>query len=125
MTERSQIQQQADLYHSQDSGDGPPLSNVNNTRLDPHNSIEEYNRSMLEHTQRQMSTFVDLDSINLGDATSSRSSQSSGDSGTSSTGVLARGANGVPPTSASSSADARSSQQLRSKSSRSANERSF
>ncbi|KAJ5223707.1 hypothetical protein N7468_008249 [Penicillium chermesinum] len=122
MTERSQIQQQTDVFHSQDSGAGPPLSGVHNSRSDPHNSIEGYNRTMLEYTQRQMSSFVDLDEANAnGGGASSRSSQSSGNSGTSGSGVLAGSANG-PSTTAPASADARQAQQM---SSRESNGRSF
>ena len=126
MTERSQIQPQNDLLSSNDSGAGPPLSNVHHSRLDPQNSIEDYNRTMLEYTHRQMSTFVDNDEARAAGDTSSRSSRSSGNSGTSGNGVLARPANGSPPTSASSSADARAAtHQLRNKGSHAANGRSF
>ena len=74
---------------------------------EPRISLEDYNRTMLEYTQRQMSSFVDLDDSNAGSRASSRSSQSSGDSGrsgASSNGILARQANGPPPTSASAAA---------------------
>lgn len=116
MTERAQIQQQFNMF-AQDSGAGPPVNQVQTERsLDPRVSLEDYNRTMLEYTQRQMSTFVDLDSPR-GNGTSSRGSQSSGNSGnsgTSSNGVLAGQANGPPPpTSASSSADARKGHQMR------------
>ncbi|KAJ5280321.1 hypothetical protein N7478_005693 [Penicillium angulare] len=107
MNEQSQMQQSTIF---QDSGAGPPVAFVDSAAsLDPQTSLEDYNRTMLEYTQRQMSTFVDLDG-SRGNGASSRSSQSSGNSGnsgTSSNGVLAGSANGPPPpTSASSSADA-------------------
>ncbi|KAJ5723632.1 hypothetical protein N7488_001667 [Penicillium malachiteum] len=109
MTDRAQMHQQFDPL-AQDSGAGPPASQIHTDRsFDPRTSLEDYNRTMLEYTQRQMSTFVDLDNTRL-DGTSSRSSQSSGNSGnsgTSSNGVLASKANGPPPTSAGSSADAK------------------
>jgi hypothetical protein len=70
--------------------------------LDPASaSLEDYNRSMLQYTQRQMSTFVDVDDSHHSNGGSSRSSQSSGQSGRSSASGgsnLARNANG-PPTS--------------------------
>jgi len=74
--------------------------------LDPRNSLEDYNRTMLEYTQRQVSSFVDQDdkSRSSGSSGSSgRSSHSSVHSGNSNTGVLAQQANGSPPTSASAS----------------------
>jgi hypothetical protein len=87
-----------------DHGSGPPAeSHVESQRaIDPHTSLEDYNRTMLEYTQKQMSSFVDLEDGNSS-GTSSRSSQSSGNSGNSRSGngVLARQANGPPPTSAS------------------------
>lgn len=98
---------QADIL-PQDSGAGPPGTHIHNERsLDPQISLEDYNRTMLEYTQRQMSSFVDLGHVHK-EGTSSRSSQSSGNSGnsgTSSNGVLASQANGPPPTSAGSSTD--------------------
>lgn len=126
MTERSQIKPQTNILSSYDSGAGPPLNNLHHSRLDPQNSIEDYNRTMLEYTHRQMSTFVDNDEGRAIGNTSSRSSQSSGNSGASGNGVFPRHANGSPPTSASSSADPRhAAQQLRHKTPRAANERSF
>ncbi|KAJ5176849.1 uncharacterized protein N7482_002726 [Penicillium canariense] len=77
--------------------------------MDPRTSLEDYNRTMLHYTQRQMSSFVDLDD-GSGSGASSRDSQSSGNSshsGSSSTGVLANLANGPPPTSASAAAATR------------------
>lgn len=93
-------------------------SHVETQRLDPHTSLGDYNRTMLEYTQRQMSSFVDLDDAKSGSGTSSRSSQSSGNSGTSSNGVLAGQANGPAPTSASAARHA----QQRHKAARSPNE---
>ncbi|KAJ5775164.1 uncharacterized protein N7511_000175 [Penicillium nucicola] len=61
-------------------------------------SLGDYNRSMLQYTQRQMSTFVDTDDSHHRKSSSSRSSQSSGQSGRTSVSGLARQANG-PPTS--------------------------
>ncbi|KAJ5759760.1 hypothetical protein N7520_006916 [Penicillium odoratum] len=104
MAEGTQIQHPE--FFNPDSGAGPPQS------VDPRNSLEDYNRTMLDYTQRQMSTFVDLDG-NSRNGTSSRNSQSSSNSGNSgnsagsSNGVLASQANGPPPTSAGSSADSR------------------
>jgi len=75
--------------------------------LDPARaSLEDYNRSMLQYTQRQMSSFVDVDDSHRGSGSSSRSSQSSGQSGRSSASTnssMARNANG-PPTSVSHAA---------------------
>ncbi|KAJ5913124.1 hypothetical protein N7504_002007 [Penicillium tannophilum] len=107
MTESAQMQQA--LFH--DAGAGPPTHLVDaNQPIDPRTSLEDYNRTMLNYTQRQMSTFVDLDGSgnSRGNGTSSRSSQSSGNSGnsdSSSNGILASQANGPSPTSAGSSAD--------------------
>ncbi|KAJ5672787.1 hypothetical protein N7507_001914 [Penicillium longicatenatum] len=104
MTEGSQMMQ-PEFY--KDSGAGPPIHFPETQSMDPRNSLEDYNRTMLHYTQRQMSTFVDLDGPgnSRGNGTSSRSSQSSGNSDNSSNGVLASQANGPPPTSAGSSAD--------------------
>lgn len=114
--------QQQNIF--QDSGAGPPANVQTERSLDPRISLEDYNRTMLEYTQRQMSTFVDLDN-HRGKGTSSRSSQSSGNSGnsgTSSNGVLASQANGPPPTSASSSADAHNGHQTLLKTSAASNQ---
>lgn len=102
--------QQTGLFH--DSGAGPPTDFAETNPMDSRTSLEDYNRTMLHYTQRQMSTFVDLDGLDnsRGNGTSSRSSQSSGNSGNSdnsSNGVLASQANGPPPTSAGASSDAR------------------
>ncbi|KAJ6107542.1 hypothetical protein N7523_008865 [Penicillium sp. IBT 18751x] len=95
---------------AQDSGAGPPDSNSHveiQRSMDPHVSLEDYNRTMLEYTQRQMSSFVDLDD-GRGSGSSNRSSASGGSSlngsrtGTSN-GVVASQAS-TPPTSASAAA---------------------
>jgi len=110
MTEHSQMQQPG-IY--QDSGAGPPTDFAEiNQSSDSRTSLEDYNRTMLHYTQRQMSSFVDLDGPgdSRGNGMSSRSSQSSGNSGNSdnsANGVLASQANGPPPTSAGSSTDGR------------------
>jgi hypothetical protein len=115
MTESQQMQQPSDNIHNMfphESGRiGPPHGNHVETQrsTDPRTSLDDYNRTMLEYTQRQMSSFVDLDDSNSPGSGSSRSSQSSGNSGrsgTSSNGVLACQANGPPPTSASAAAAA-------------------
>ncbi|KKK11987.1 hypothetical protein ARAM_000833 [Aspergillus rambellii] len=66
--------------------------------LDPHTSIEDYSRIMLEYTQRRMVDFADVDD-DKGYATSrsSRSSNTSGKSGVSTSGLLARQAQGFGP----------------------------
>ncbi|KAJ5647232.1 hypothetical protein N7490_003604 [Penicillium lividum] len=102
MTEGSQIQHPE--FFNPDSGAGPPQS------VDPRTSLEDYNRTMLDYTQRQMSSFVDLDgnrNISSRNSQSSSNSGNSGNSAGSSNGVLASQANGPPPTSAGSSADSR------------------
>ncbi|KAJ5099653.1 hypothetical protein N7532_006654 [Penicillium argentinense] len=110
MTESSRMQQPAENIQGMftaDSGAGPPTGSTVQTQraLDPHSSLEDYNRTLLEYTQRQMSSFVDLDDGgHRGSGASSRSSQSSGNSGqsgSSNNGTLAHQANGPPPTSAS------------------------
>lgn len=87
-----------------DPESGPAAeSHVESQRaMDPHSSLEDYNRTMLEHTQRQMSSFVDLDD-GQNSGSSGRSSQSSGNSGNSATsnGSIGRRVHGPPPTSAS------------------------
>jgi hypothetical protein len=93
-----------------DAGAGPPPSDshVESQRsMDPHVSLEDYNRHMLEYTQRQMSSFVDLDD-NRDSGSSGRSSESSGsscNSGRSShnSSVVTSQAN-APPTSAGAAA---------------------
>lgn len=85
-----------------DQGSGVPAeSHVETQRsVDPQTSLEDYNRTMLQYTQKQMSSFVDLDDGN-GSGSSSRSSQSSGNSCTSRSSNNGVQANGPPPTSAS------------------------
>lgn len=120
MTE-SEMQQPTEtipMFPSDDAGAGSSSTGniVQNMRsLDPRNSLDDYNRTMLEYTHRQMSSFVDIDDSNGAglSGTSSRSSQSSGNSGCSNNGVLARQANGPPPTSAGAAAARRASQQSR------------
>lgn len=113
MTDYSDMQQTTETIpmFPNDSG-GAAEQHVHNVRsLDPRNDLGDYNRTMLEYTHRQMSTFVDLDDANGSglSGTSSRGSQSSGNSGRSSasnTSSLPRQANGPPPTSANVTAAA-------------------
>ncbi|KAF7521505.1 hypothetical protein PCG10_008284 [Penicillium crustosum] len=81
MSQPTQIQQATENIHTMFTGSDnvDTMSNealVNSYRsLDPSRaSLEDYNRSMLQYTQRQMSSFVDTDD-------SRRDSQSSGKSG--------------------------------------------
>ena len=107
-TESSQMQQASEIFR--DSGAGPPAHHhVQSSRsMDPHTSLDDYNRTMLQYTQRQMSTFVDLDGGRGHSSNrSSQSSSNSGHSNASSNGVLASQANGPPPTSAGAAAEAR------------------
>lgn len=115
MAEGHQMQQPSDniqsMFPHESGATGLPHGNHIETQrsTDPRISLEDYNRTMLEYTQHQMSSFVDLDDNNSGRGASSRSSQSSGNSGrsgASSNGVLARQANGPPPTSAGAAAAA-------------------
>ncbi|KAJ5831997.1 hypothetical protein N7474_000308 [Penicillium riverlandense] len=107
MTEGTQFQNQSESNLNMFPPDNrsEPCSTQNHVEtsrsLDPRNSLEDYNRSMLAYTHRQMSSFVDQDDGNVSSGGSSRSSQSSVHSGTSNNGSLARQANGPPPTSAS------------------------
>jgi hypothetical protein len=114
MTQAAQMQQPTEnvesMFSSNSGGVDIPTSetHVETYRsLDPaHASLEDYNRSMLQYTQRQMSSFVDVDDSHRGSGSSSRSSQSSGQSGRSSASTgsgMARNANG-PPTSVSNAA---------------------
>lgn len=132
MTE-SEMQQPTEtipMFPKDDAGAGSPSSgqNVHALRsMDPLNSLDDYNRTMLEYTHRQMSSFVDVDDSNGASLSgiSSRSSQSSGNigrSGSSNNGVLARQANGPPPTSAGAAAARRASQQSRTSSEARANQ---
>jgi hypothetical protein len=87
------------------SDSGGVNNSSNETMVDSYQSLDpasaslgDYNRSMLQYTQRQMSTFVDTDDSHRSKGSSSRSSQSSDQSGRGSASGLARQANG-PPTS--------------------------
>jgi len=113
MIEGQQMQQPSDniqnMFPHELGGNGPFHGNHVETQrsTDPRISLEDYNRTMLEYTQRQMSSFVHLDDSNASSSASGRSSQDSGDSGrngASSNGILARQANGPPPTSAGAAA---------------------
>ncbi|KAF3395875.1 hypothetical protein F1880_007020 [Penicillium rolfsii] len=116
MSEGHQMQQPSEniqnMFAHESGGSGPSHGNHVETQRysDPRNTVEDYNRTMLEYTQRQMSSFVDLDdnSSRGGSGRSSQSSGNSGHGGASSNGVLARQANGTPPTSASAAVDATS-----------------
>ncbi|GKZ29102.1 hypothetical protein AbraIFM66950_003061 [Aspergillus brasiliensis] len=88
-----------DEYHSMPptGGEGcrPPGDHLDAGRaVDPHSSVEDYSRVMLEYTQRRMADFTDLDD-EKGSSRSSRSSQTSSNSGTSTSGLLARQAAGA------------------------------
>lgn len=94
-----------DMFHHELGGNGFLHGDHVETQRStgPQISLEDYKRTMLEYTQRQMSSFVDLGDSNARSGATSRSSESSGNSGrsgTSSNGILARQANGPPPTSA-------------------------
>jgi hypothetical protein len=104
----------------------PTNNNVETSRsVNPRNSLDDYNRTMLEYTQRQMSSFFDHDegsgssgsssrSSHSGNSgASSRSSLSSGNGGAFNNGV-ARQANGPPPTSASAARHATEKAKLKS-----------
>ncbi|OOF94334.1 hypothetical protein ASPCADRAFT_208848 [Aspergillus carbonarius ITEM 5010] len=92
---------QDDKFHSMPptSGEGcrpPGDPSVHTARAaDPHSSVEDYSRVMLEYTQRRMADFADLDDDKGSFSRSSRSSQTSGSSGTSTSGLLARQAAGA------------------------------
>lgn len=97
---------------AQDAGAGSPASDnhVETQRsVDPRVSLEDYNRTMLEYTQQQMSSFVDLDD-DRGSGTSGRNSESSVSSGNSDrsndsiNGVVTSQPSGLPPTSAGAAA---------------------
>ncbi|CAL5871287.1 uncharacterized protein PFLUO_LOCUS5537 [Penicillium psychrofluorescens] len=106
MTEGTRIQNPSesnmDMFPSESRGESSSIQNhVQTSRaLDPRNSLDDYNRLMLEYTHRQMSSFVDQDDGNSSGG-SSRSSQSSVHSGTSNSGRLVSVTNSPPPTSAS------------------------
>lgn len=117
MTEDPTMQQPSDniqsMFPHESRGHGPAHGNHVETQrsTNPGISLEDYNRTMLEYTQRQISSFVDLNDNRSRRGASSRSSQSSGNSGrsgASNNGVLACQANGPPPTSAGAAAAATS-----------------
>ncbi|KAJ5146413.1 uncharacterized protein N7515_000977 [Penicillium bovifimosum] len=112
MTQAAQMQQPAQSMHSMFPSDNGNLNNMSSEShvgsyqaLDPaQDSLEDYNRSMLQYTQRQMSSFVDVDDSHPGRGSSGRSSQSSGQSGRSSASSgtdMASQANGPSPASGS------------------------
>ncbi|CAI7651984.1 unnamed protein product [Penicillium glandicola] len=85
MTDAAQMQQPTENIPTmfQDSGivqnmtNEPPVESYQS--LEPSRaSLEEYNRSMLQYTQRQMSYFVDKDGARRDSGQSARSSASSG-----------------------------------------------
>ncbi|PWY86448.1 hypothetical protein BO94DRAFT_546677 [Aspergillus sclerotioniger CBS 115572] len=89
---------QDDQFHSMPptSGEGcRPPGDPYARAADPHSSVEDYSRVMLEYTQRRMADFADLDDDKGSFSRSSRSSQTSGGSGTSTSGLLARQAAGA------------------------------
>ncbi|KGO43399.1 hypothetical protein PEX1_025060 [Penicillium expansum] len=84
MTHSAQLQQPTENLNSMFSDSGGVENMANETLIDSYRSLdptraslEDYNRSMLQYTQRQMSSFADTDD-------SRRDSQSSGKSGRSS-----------------------------------------
>ncbi|OJJ95457.1 hypothetical protein ASPACDRAFT_64367 [Aspergillus aculeatus ATCC 16872] len=98
-----------DQYHSMPPTGGEACRPPGDYRIhshrttDPHSSVEDYNRIMLEYTQRRMADFAEFDDDKGSfPSRSSRSSQTSGNSGTSTSGVLARQAAGPTSTSAGS-----------------------
>ncbi|PLB51917.1 hypothetical protein P170DRAFT_471843 [Aspergillus steynii IBT 23096] len=77
---------------------------INTSRaLDPHTSIEDYSRVMLQYTQNRMSGFARLDD-DKGSSGSRSGSDTGNESGDSASGVLARQADGRNSTARSSSA---------------------
>ncbi|CRG87367.1 hypothetical protein PISL3812_04384 [Talaromyces islandicus] len=65
--------------------------------VNPHASIDDYNRVMLQYTQRQMAAFTNSAPGNRRSSGNSGSSGSSGQSNTSSIANMARTSNGPPP----------------------------
>ncbi|KAJ5197469.1 hypothetical protein N7449_007948 [Penicillium cf. viridicatum] len=95
MSHPAQIQQATENIHTMFPGSDNVESMSNETLVDSYRSLdpsaatlEDYNRSMLKYTQRQMSSFVDTDD-------SRRDSQSSGKSGRS---ITSSGSNISPQT---------------------------
>lgn len=96
MTHSAQMQQATENMHTMFPDSGGVENMANDTLVDSYRSLdpsraslEDYNRSMLQYTQRQMSSFVETDD-------SRRDSQSSGKSGrslVSSGGSISRQAN--------------------------------
>ncbi|KAJ5462717.1 hypothetical protein N7475_007661 [Penicillium sp. IBT 31633x] len=92
MTHAAQMQQPSENIGSMFPAQSEGMENMaSETHIDSYRSLdparaslEDYNRSMLQYTQRQMSSFVDADDSHRGSGSSSRSSQSSGQSGYSS-----------------------------------------
>lgn len=84
----------------------PGEPHVDTTRsLDPHTSIEDYSRVMLQYTQNRMSGFAGLDDDKGSPASrSSGSSDTGNESGDSTSGMLARQMDGRDSTARSSSA---------------------
>ncbi|OQE35438.1 hypothetical protein PENCOP_c013G02295 [Penicillium coprophilum] len=95
MTQAVQMQHASDNINSMFSNSGRVDNMASETHIEPYQSLdpsraslEDYNRSMLQYTQRQMSSFVDTDG-------SRRGSQCSGQSGSSMTsGGVSRQGNG-------------------------------
>ncbi|KAJ5165509.1 uncharacterized protein N7500_007339 [Penicillium coprophilum] len=96
MTQAVQMQHASDNINSMFSNSGRVDNMASETHIEPYQSLdpsraslEDYNRSMLQYTQRQMSSFVDTDG-------SRRGSESSGQSRLSmtSSGGVSRQANG-------------------------------
>ncbi|KAJ6146969.1 hypothetical protein N7497_008951 [Penicillium chrysogenum] len=84
MTHSAQMEQATEDIHSMFPDSGGMENMAGETLVESYRSLdparallEDYNRSMLQYTQRQMSSFVDTDDTR-------RSSQSSGQSGRSS-----------------------------------------
>ncbi|KAJ5836977.1 hypothetical protein N7447_003003 [Penicillium robsamsonii] len=80
MTQPVQMQQQTEDMDSMFPVSGSVDNMTSETHvgsyqsLDPsRSSLEDYNRSMLQYTQRQMSSFVDMDDSRRGSQSSSKS----------------------------------------------------
>ncbi|KAJ5795201.1 hypothetical protein N7457_001800 [Penicillium paradoxum] len=114
MTHAAQMHQPAENMQSMFPADSGGIDNMaSETHVDSYRSLdparaslEDYNRSMLQYTQRQMSSFVDTDDSHRGNGSSSRSSQSSGQSGRSSasSGSNSSSQSHGPPTSVNNAA---------------------
>lgn len=78
-------------------GHGPALEPIDTgTNIDPHSSVDDYNRVMLQYTQRQMAAFTHGDDTGTG-RRNSTTSRSSGQSNTSSVTKMAHGGTGPSP----------------------------